>query len=217
MTCVAGWKEGNKRYFVASVNSKNSQWAEQKDRYQCFLYEDISNNMKMSQGQFSGSCQGEIFSSHVSNIFYLIFFLFQDSGRCWREAEHFLCRNVGMTFDRLLHLNILTFQCRLVTSVLCQHLSVNTSAGGLSTISSASSWTRTTPASASSSLGHCWSRSRATLTWRLMLTMSRWLLMFNLDGEFSQTRLNWNYRVYFASIFLELGKSFLHKTFSGLH
>ena len=58
MTCVAKWKEGNKRYFVALVNSKHSQWAEQKDRYQCFLYEDISNNMKMSQGQFSASCQG---------------------------------------------------------------------------------------------------------------------------------------------------------------
>ena len=72
MTCVAGWKEGNKRYFVASVNSKHSQWAEQKDRYQCFLYEDISNNMKMSQGQFSGSCQGEIFSSYVSNILFFI-------------------------------------------------------------------------------------------------------------------------------------------------
>ena len=58
MTCVAKWKEGNKRYFVALVNSKHSQWAEQKDRYQCFLYEDISNNMKMSQGQFAASCQG---------------------------------------------------------------------------------------------------------------------------------------------------------------
>jgi len=58
MTCVAKWKEGNKRYFVALVNSKHSQWAEQKDRYQCFLYEDISNQMKMSQGQFSASCQG---------------------------------------------------------------------------------------------------------------------------------------------------------------
>ena len=58
MTCVARWKEGNKRYFVASINSRLSQWAEQKDRYQCFLYEDISNNMKMSQGQYSGTCQG---------------------------------------------------------------------------------------------------------------------------------------------------------------
>ena len=58
MTCVARWKEGNKRYFVASINSRLSQWVEQKDRYQCFLYEDISNNMKMSQGQYSGTCQG---------------------------------------------------------------------------------------------------------------------------------------------------------------
>ena len=58
MTCVAKWKEGNKRYFVALVNSKHSQWAEQKDRYQCFLYEDISNKMRMSQGQFTSSCQG---------------------------------------------------------------------------------------------------------------------------------------------------------------
>ena len=58
MTCVAKWKEGNKRYFVAQVNSKVSQWAEQKDRYQCFLYEDISNKMRMSQGQFTSSCQG---------------------------------------------------------------------------------------------------------------------------------------------------------------
>ena len=58
MTCVAKWKEGNKRYFVALVNSKLSQWAEQKDRYQCFLYEDINNKMAMSQGQFTSSCQG---------------------------------------------------------------------------------------------------------------------------------------------------------------
>ena len=49
LTCVAKWKEGNKRYFVALVNSKHSQWADQRDRYQCFLYEDISNNMKMAQ------------------------------------------------------------------------------------------------------------------------------------------------------------------------
>lgn len=58
MTCVAKWKEGNKRYFVALVNSKLSQWAEQKDRYQCFLYEDINHQMAMSQGQFTSSCQG---------------------------------------------------------------------------------------------------------------------------------------------------------------
>ena len=58
MTCVAKWKEGNKRYFVALVNSRDSQWAEQKDRYQCFLYEDINNKMAMSQGQFTSSCQG---------------------------------------------------------------------------------------------------------------------------------------------------------------
>ena len=58
MTCVAKWKEGNKRYFVALLNSKLSQWAEQKDRYQCFLYEDINNKMAMAQGQFTSSCQG---------------------------------------------------------------------------------------------------------------------------------------------------------------
>ena len=58
LTCVAKWKEGNKRYFVALVNSQHSQWAEELDRYQCFLYEDISNTMRMAQGQFSASCQG---------------------------------------------------------------------------------------------------------------------------------------------------------------
>ena len=58
MTCVAKWKEGNKRYFVALVTSRQSKWVEQKDRYQCFLYEDISNKMKMAQGQFTSSCQG---------------------------------------------------------------------------------------------------------------------------------------------------------------
>ena len=58
LTCVAKWKEGNKRYFVALVNSLHSQWAEELDRYQCFLYEDISNTMRMAQGQFSASCQG---------------------------------------------------------------------------------------------------------------------------------------------------------------
>ena len=55
---MAKWKEGNKRYFVALVNSQHSQWAEELDRYQCFLYEDISNTMRMAQGQFSASCQG---------------------------------------------------------------------------------------------------------------------------------------------------------------
>ena len=58
MTCVAKWKEGNKRYFVALVTSRQSKWVEQKDRYQCFLYEDISNKMKMAQGQFTSTCQG---------------------------------------------------------------------------------------------------------------------------------------------------------------
>ena len=58
MTCVAKWKEGEKRYFVALVTSRQSKWVEQKDRYQCFLYEDISNKMKMAQGQFTSTCQG---------------------------------------------------------------------------------------------------------------------------------------------------------------
>ena len=58
MTCIAKWKEGNKRYFVALVSSRQSKWVEQKDRYQCFLYEDISNKMKMAQGQFTSTCQG---------------------------------------------------------------------------------------------------------------------------------------------------------------
>ena len=58
MTCVAKWKEGNKRYFVALVSSRQSKWLEHQERYQCFLYEDISNKMKMAQGQFTSSCQG---------------------------------------------------------------------------------------------------------------------------------------------------------------
>ena len=58
MTCIAKWKEGNQRYFVALVSSYQNKWVIQREQYQCFLYEDISNTIKMSQGQFTSSCQG---------------------------------------------------------------------------------------------------------------------------------------------------------------
>jgi len=58
MTCVAKWKEGNKRYFVALVSSRHTMRKEPKDRYHCFLYEDIVGKMRMAQGQFTSSCRG---------------------------------------------------------------------------------------------------------------------------------------------------------------
>lgn len=58
MTCVAKWKEGNKRYFVALVSSRLTVRLEPKERYHCFLYEHISGQMRMAQGQFTGSCRG---------------------------------------------------------------------------------------------------------------------------------------------------------------
>ena len=49
MTCVAAWREGAKNYFVALVSSHLSKWMEQKERYHCFLYEDIEHGMRMAQ------------------------------------------------------------------------------------------------------------------------------------------------------------------------
>ena len=93
MTCVAKWKEGNKRYFVALVNSKVSQWAEQKERYQCFLYEDISNTMKMSQGQFTSSCQG-LWSVLEGSRTFTLEKCKTSEGSCSTSFSPFQCQSV---------------------------------------------------------------------------------------------------------------------------